>query len=142
MSIAEPVQCLSITGCELGNSMFAGSNALCDSMLSDESVVAVSPSVQPATGSNDGTELRASFVSAVTPDATDPDSSSSHAEDQLDHISSLLRSLPSDLTPEQRDRVEIFIRSHANVFSRSEYNIGHTNIIPHCSGTGEHSPHF
>jgi len=46
------------------------------------------------------------------------------------------------LTPKQRDRVETSIRSYANVFSRSEYDIGRTNIIPHCIDTGEHSPHF
>jgi len=122
--------------------MFADSNAQCDSMLSDESVVPVSPSLQPATVPTDGTELRASSVSAVTPDVTDPDSSSSSAGDQLDHISSLLHSLPLDLTPEQRDHTETFIRSYANVFSRSEYDIGRTNIIPHRIDVGEHSPHF
>jgi len=113
LSMAELVQCLSNTGCELDNLMFADSNALCDCMLSDESVVPVSSSLQPATVPTDGTELCALSVSAATLDATDPESSSS-AGDEQDHISSLLRGLPSDLTHEQRDRAETFIRSHAN----------------------------
>ena len=40
------------------------------------------------------------------------------------------------------DRAEAFIRSRANVFSRSEYDIGRTSIIPHRIDTGEHTPHF
>jgi len=59
-----------------------------------------------------------------------------------DHIDSLLRSLPSDLTDVQRDHAEAFIRSRASVFSRSEYDIGRTSIILHRIDTGEHAPHF
>jgi len=72
----------------------------------------------------------------------DSDSSTSPSGNAQDHIDSLLRSLPSDLTDEQRDRAEAFIHSHANVISRSEYDIGHTCIIPHRINTGDHSPHF
>jgi len=92
LSMAEPVQCLSSTRCELDKLMFADSNTLCDSMLSDECVVPVSSSLQLATVPTDGTELRASSISTVTLDATDPDSYSSSAGDQQDHISSLLHS--------------------------------------------------
>jgi len=139
LSMAEPVQCLSGTSCKPDNLLLADSNAWCDSMLSDESVVPVLSSLQPAMVPTDGTELCESSVSAATSDATDPDSSTSPSGDQLDHIDGLLRSLPLDLIPDQRDRVENFIRSHANVFSRSEYDIGRTNIIPHRIDTGEHS---
>jgi len=59
-----------------------------------------------------------------------------------DHIDSLLRSLPLDLSNEQRDRAEAFIRSRTNVFSKSEYDIGRTNIIPHHIDTVYHSRHF
>jgi len=50
--------------------------------------------------------------------------------------------LPDDLTLDQKQRAETFIRSRANVFSRSEFDIGRTNIIPHRIDTGHHSPHF
>ena len=90
----------------------------------------------------DGTELRASTVSSMTADSTDPDSSTLPAGDACDHINGLLHSLPSDVLDEQRDHAEAFIHSRANVFSRSEYDIGRTNIIPHRIDTGDHSPHF
>jgi len=120
--------------------MFDGSSNSCDSMLSDESALPVSSSLLSEMMLTDGTELRASSISSATAEATIPDSSSS--EGQLGHIDGLLHSLPTDLTSKQRHRAETFIRSHTNVFSRSEYDIGHTNIIPHRIDTGEHSPHF
>jgi len=90
----------------------------------------------------DGTELRTLTVSATTADSTDPDSSTLLARDAHDHIGSLLRSLPTDLSDEQHDCARAYIRSRANVFSRSEYDIGRTNIIPHRINMGDHSPHF
>jgi len=89
----------------------------------------------------DGTELRASSVSTATVEVTAPDSSSS-SESQLDHIDGLLCSLPDDLTLDQKQCAETFIRSRASVFSRFQYDIGRTNIIPHRIDTSEHSPHF
>ena len=72
----------------------------------------------------------------------DPDPPDTPSEYVHDHLDSLLRGLPSDLTDEQRDRAEAFIRSRASVFPRSEYDIGCTSIIPHRIDTGEHIPHF
>jgi len=43
LSMAKPVQCLSGTGCEPTDSLFADDNACCDSSLSDESALPVSP---------------------------------------------------------------------------------------------------
>ena len=142
LSMAELVHCLSGTSCEPIDSLFADGNACCDSLLLDESALPASSSPQPATVSTDETELLASSVSAVTSDVLVPGSSSSPSGDQLEHIDSLLRGLPSDLTPDQRERAETFIRSYANVFSTSEYDIGRTNIIPHRIDTGDSSPHF
>jgi len=90
----------------------------------------------------DGTKLLTSSVSASTSDALASDSSTSPSGDQLEHIDSLLCSLPLDLTPDQWEHAETFIHSYANVFSKSEYDIGHTYIFPHHIDTGEHSPHF
>jgi len=78
----------------------------------------------------------------TTADRMDSDSSASLSENAHDHIDSLLHSLPSDLTDEQCDHAETFIRLRTSVFSRSEYDIGHTSIIPHRIDTGEHAPHF
>ena len=126
--MAEPVQCLS------ASSMFDSNSSNCDATLFEESALPVSSSPLSSPMLTDGTELRASSVTAATVEATASGSSSS--EGQLDHIESLLRSLPDDLTLNQKQRAESFIRSRANVFSRFEYNIGRTNIIPHRIETG------
>ena len=52
------------------------------------------------------------------------------AED-LSHVQCLVDRLPDKLTPEQRNTAEEFIRSHANIFSRSEFDIGRTDILKH-----------
>jgi len=62
-----------------------------------------------------------------TPPATDKPT----ADDPHSHIQCLIDGLPDDLTDEQRARATAFIRSRSNVFSRSEYDIGRTRIIPH-----------
>jgi len=43
---------------------------------------------------------------------------------------------------EQRAHAESFIKSQMNVFSRSEYNIGCTRIIPHCIDTSDNAPYL
>jgi len=35
-----------------------------------------------------------------------------------------------------------FIRSHANIFSRSEFDIGRTDILKHRIDTGNNPPHY
>jgi len=140
--MAEPIQCLSGTGCEPSDSLLADGNACCDSLLLDESASPVSPGLLPEMVSMDGTELLAPSVSAMISDALASDSSNSPSGDQLEHIDSLLCNLPLDLTADQRERAETFIRSYANVFSKTEYDIGRTNIIQHRIDTGESGPHF
>jgi len=98
LSMAEPVQCLSGTGYEPASLMFDSSSSNCDVMLSEESILRVSSSPLSHLMSTDGTELCASSVSEATVEATASGSSSSSSEGQLDHIGSLLRSLPDDLT--------------------------------------------
>ena len=90
----------------------------------------------------DGTDCLASSVAAATLGASALDASPPPSGDQIEHISSLLDGLPSDLTPDQQERAETFIRGYANVFSTSEFDIGRTDIIPHRIDTGDSSPHF
>ena len=94
LSMAEPVQCLSGTGYEPASLMFDGSNSNCDAVLSEESALPVSSSPLSKMMSADGTELRASSVSATTVEATASAGSSSSSpppEGQLDHIGRLRR---------------------------------------------------
>ena len=143
LSIAEPVQCLSGTGdIELSNDSFVDSDDSSDFVLHDETVMPVSSSLRPTPAQTDGTEFRASTVSSTTVDLMDSDSLTLSAGDTSDDIDSLLRSLPLDLSDDQHDRAEAFIRSPANVFSRSEYDIRRTNIIPHHIDTGDNTLHF
>jgi len=67
---------------------------------------------------------------------------STMADGPYSHIQCLLNGLPDDLTAEQLACTTAFIRSRSNVFSRSEYDIGRTMIIPHCIDTGDNAPHF
>jgi len=138
LSMAEPVQCLSDDGYEPASLTFDGSSSKCDAMLFDETAPPVLSSLLSPQMSADGTELHASSVSATTVEATASDSSLPSSEGQQDHIESLLQRLPNNLTLNQKQRAEAFIRSRANVFSRSEFYIGRTNIIPHRIDMLEH----
>ena len=76
-----------------------------------------------------GAEVPAVDATATT--ETAPPVDNPMTEDPCSHIQCLIDGLPDDLTDEQRARATDFIRSRSNVFSRSEYDIGRTRIIPH-----------
>jgi len=91
--------------------------------------------------------MTAAGICAPTADATaatetPPSTDMPAADDLHSHIRCLVDGLPDDLTDEQRARATAFIRSRSNVFSRSEYDIGRTRIIPHRIDTGDNAPHF
>ena len=137
LSTAEPVQCLSGSGCERSDSFGTDSDAWCVSSLLGDSAPSGPPVPPPVMAPADGPDCLASSVAAATRDASALDPSPSPSGDSLEHISSLLDRLPSDLTADQRERAETFIRGYANVFSTSEFDIGRTNIIPHRIDTGD-----
>jgi len=58
------------------------------------------------------------------------------------HVQCLIDGLPDHLTPEQRAMAEKFIRTRANIFSRSEFDIGRTDILKHRIDTGDNPPHY
>jgi len=64
------------------------------------------------------------------------------AAEDLSHIQCLIDRLPDKLTPDQHGTAEGFIRSHANIFSRSEFDIGRTDILKHRIDTGDNPPHY
>jgi len=63
-------------------------------------------------------------------------------ETDCSHVQCLIDGLPDHLTSEQRDMAERFIRSRANIFSRSEFDIGRTDILKHRIDTGNNPPHY
>jgi len=64
------------------------------------------------------------------------------AESDCSHVQCLIDGLPDHLTPEKRVMAERFIRSRANIFSRSEFDIGRTDILKHRIDTGDNPPHY
>ena len=142
LSMAEPVLCLSNTDCDPASMSTDDNSPFCVSQLFKEPSLPAPPSLSPNPVPADGTVRLASSVSSAAVDAKASGSSPPSSEGPLDHIESLLRSLPDDLTLNQKHRAEEFIRARANVFSRSEFDIGRTNIIPHRIDTGDNGPHF
>jgi len=84
----------------------------------------------------------ASIVS-VTPSAqvTEPVASAPDGNPYV-HVQCLIDDLPDDLTTTQSEMAAAFIQSRAHVFSRSEFDIGRTRIIPHRIDIGDSKPHF
>ena len=64
------------------------------------------------------------------------------SETDCSHVQCLIDGLPDHLTSEQRVMAEKFIRSRANIFSRSEFDIGRTDILKHRIDTGDNPPHY
>jgi len=92
----------------------------------------------------EGVSITAAGTDAITAPVADATAATDKpaADDPHSHIQCLIDGLPDDLTDEQRARATAFIRSRSNVFSRSEYDIGRTRIIPHRIDTGDNTPHF
>ena len=61
-------------------------------------------------------------------------------ESQYAHVQSIIDGLPHDLSDEEYDKVADFVRKHAEAFSKSEYDIGRTKIIPHRIDIGSNRP--
>ena len=64
------------------------------------------------------------------------------ASDTYEHIRCLIERLSDDLTAEQRVRAEEFIKSRMHVFSKSEFDIGRTDVLHHRIDTGDNAPHY
>ena len=57
-----------------------------------------------------------------------------------EHIRAVLQNLPAELDLDQHATAEKFIRDRAELFSRSDYDLGRTNLIQHVIDTGMHRP--
>ena len=56
------------------------------------------------------------------------------------HVACLLNTLPADMSAAERQAVEDFVQKNADVFSKSEYDIGRTHLARHRIDTGDHPP--
>ena len=57
-----------------------------------------------------------------------------------EHIQVVIDNLPAELDFDQRIAAKKFIRDRAGLFSKSDYDIGRTNLIQHVIDTGMHRP--
>jgi hypothetical protein len=55
-------------------------------------------------------------------------------------VPKLMAGLPSELTAEQRHTAEQLFRKYEDVFSKSEFDVGHTPLIECRINTGDHRP--
>ena len=127
LSMAEPVLCLSGTDCDPASMSTDGNSPFCASQLFKEPPLPATSSLSLDPVLADGTVRLASSVTSATVDAEASGSLVPFSEGQLDHIESLLRSLPDDLTLDQKHRAEEFIRARTNVFSCSKFGINCTH---------------
>jgi len=58
----------------------------------------------------------------------------------VDPVPKLLKSLPSELSDEQREAVADLLHRYEDVFSRGKFDVGRTHLITHHIDTGEHRP--
>ena len=57
-----------------------------------------------------------------------------------EHMLAELQNLPAELDLDQRATTEKFIRDRTGLFSRSDYDLGRTNLVQHVINTGMHRP--
>jgi len=61
-------------------------------------------------------------------------------EGDREHLLSLFQSSSVELTEEERQVVERFIIDNEDIFSKSEFHIGRTQLVQHQIDTGDHRP--
>ena len=64
----------------------------------------------------------------------------SNCNNDAEHVQCVIDNLPSHLRPEEHIAAEQFIRHHADVFSRSEFDLGRVNLVKHTIDTEGHRP--
>jgi hypothetical protein len=101
---------------------------------------AVAVEEQPQSGLCIGARGSESTESVPREDSDDRTPLVQADENDVKHVSCLVDSLPSDLTPEQRQQAEDFIRINSSSFSKSEFDLGLTTLIQHRIDTGDCAP--
>lgn len=62
------------------------------------------------------------------------------ATDELNHVECVIDALPKCLTTNERELAAQFIRENASRFSKSEYDLGRTDLLYHSIDTGDNRP--
>jgi len=58
----------------------------------------------------------------------------------LSHVQCVIDTLPEDLPDEQRRAATEFVHEYADIFSRSDFDLGRTDLLEHTIDTGDHRP--
>ena len=62
------------------------------------------------------------------------------SNDVTDHLRSVIDGFSPGLTVAEKAKAEAFIRGYADLFSKSEFDIGRTNMVSHTIDTGQSKP--
>ena len=79
-------------------------------------------------------------VSSIEVDRVNETKSQGVSSRDDDHLGVVIDSLPSELSENERQQAIRFIHRHSSVFSKSEFDIGRTHLIPHRIDTGDNKP--
>ena len=88
---------------------------------------------------SDNDDTRVKCASVHITDET-PHKEADHKGDDCFHVQPVIDKLPSSLTTEQRERAIALIRRNADIFSRSEFDVGCTDLITARIITDGHGP--
>lgn len=69
-----------------------------------------------------------------------PEDEADEENTNTEHINCVMERLPESLNEEQKQMARSFIRKHAELFSRSEFDIGRTSMVPYTIDTGDNRP--
>jgi len=69
-----------------------------------------------------------------------PTSADVSPSEEVDTMSEMMKSLPEELSDEQRETVTALLREYVDVFSKGEFDVGCTRLIEHHIETGQHRP--
>lgn len=61
-------------------------------------------------------------------------------EEEFQHLQLVIDGLSINLSASERDQVIAFVKEYSAVFSKSEYDLGHTTLITHHIDTGDARP--
>jgi len=89
-------------------------------------------------------DLGTAEVAIILPDAADSEAKSlwskSTGGETYEHIQSVVDSLPSELSVEERFKAVELLHQYQDVLSRHEYDLGRTSLIEHTIDTSEARP--
>ena len=69
-----------------------------------------------------------------------PPNSTQLSTGTCDHLRSVIEGFTPNLTIEEKVKATEFVRSYADLFSKSEFDIGRMGLIKHTIDAGEHKP--